>query len=195
MILFVLKDLQTAMHPCTKTVASNIIWRARTYAAGDTVSRRAQYTWLAVWWLLVGVLQARITGISSQSLEPYGHTDTTADCLTSGSGWKQPHRSTETHSHTCACTQNKHIIGQHGDTWPHLLVIPSHLGVGDGDNDHLLGGHPGGHHYPLPHKTKRFLHTPVLHSQHQVGDSAVSPCMAKASEARPQHMTWAVWTA
>lgn len=187
------KNLQTACHPGTNTTSLDVLFCQSTCAACDLVLRGEVNTRLAVWWLVVWAVQEPLGfRFKLGALQPCRYN---SYHLTSGSDWKQPHRSTRTHSHTCARPQSRHIIGQHGDTCPHLLVIPSHLGIGDGGNDHLLGGHPGGHHYPLPHKTKRCPHTPVLHSQHQVGDSAVSPCTAKASEARPQHMTWAVWTA
>lgn len=32
---------------------------------------------------------------------------------------------------------------------PYLFVILRHLGIGDGDDNHLLGSHPGGHHNSL----------------------------------------------
>ena len=32
---------------------------------------------------------------------------------------------------------------------PYLFVILRHLGIGDGDDNHLLGSHPGGHYNPL----------------------------------------------
>ena len=68
-----------------------------------------------------------------------------------------------THRHTYAHAQ-AHIIVAFGDTCRHLLVIPSHLGVGDGDDDHLLGSHPGGHHYALSHKSTFAMYPSIIWS-------------------------------